>query len=153
MQDMTDTTANITVIGSFESVSLPELKIQDTIAKVDTGAYSGAVHCSSIRLIVRKTDGKRVLRFIPSDNHHHVIETEHFTVVDVKSSNGHTAKRYLIETEMIVRGVLYMVTIGLSNRSSMHREVLIGRRFLRENNILVDVRINQELDNDSKGKV
>lgn len=139
------------IIGSFEHVSLPELKIEDTIAKVDTGAYSGAVHCSSIRLIKRKSDGVDILRFVPSDNHHHVIETEQYSIVDVKSSNGHKAKRYLIETEMILQGKTYTVTIGLSNRSSMHREVLIGRRFLRENNILVDVRINQELDNDSNG--
>lgn len=142
-----------TTIGSFECVSLPELKIHDTIAKVDTGAYSGAVHCSSIRLIKRKSDGVNVVRFVPSDNHHHIIETEHYSIVDVKSSNGHRAKRYLIETEMILQGKSYPVTIGLSNRSSMHREVLIGRRFLRDNNILVDVRINQELDNDSKGKL
>lgn len=142
-----------TTIGSFECVTLPELKIHDAIAKVDTGAYSGAVHCSSIRLIKRKSDGAKILRFVPSDNHPHVIETEHYTTIEVKSSNGHSAKRYLIETEMIVQGKSYMVNIGLSNRSSMHREVLIGRRFLRENNILVDVRINQELDNDSKGKI
>jgi hypothetical protein len=150
---MNTTTLAPTTIGSFECVTLPELQIKDAIAKVDTGAYSGAVHCSSIRLIKRKSDGVKILRFVPSDNHPHVIETEHFSIVDVKSSNGHTAKRYLIETEMIVRDKSYMVNIGLSNRSTMHREVLIGRRFLRENNILVDVRINQELDNDSKGKI
>lgn len=150
---MNTATSQPVIIGSFECVSMPELQIKDTIAKVDTGAYSGAVHCSSIRIIRRKSDNVKILRFIPSDNHSHVIETEDFSIVDVKSSNGHTAKRYLIETEMIVCGRSYMVTIGLSNRSSMHREVLIGRRFLRENNILVDVRINQELDNDSKGKL
>jgi hypothetical protein len=150
---MNSTQLNPVIVGSFECVSMPELKIKDTIAKVDTGAYSGAVHCSSIRLITRKSDGVKVVRFVPSDNHPHVIETEHYSVIEVKSSNGHTQKRYLIETEIIVKGVSYMVNIGLSNRSTMHHEVLLGRRFLRENNILVDVRINQELDNDSKGKL
>jgi hypothetical protein len=34
----------------------------------------------------------------------------------------------------------------------MNYEILIGRRFLRENNILVDVRINKELDSDGDKK-
>jgi len=34
----------------------------------------------------------------------------------------------------------------------MNYEILIGRRFLSDNNILVDARINQELDIDREKK-
>jgi hypothetical protein len=69
-------------------------------------------------------------------------------VTHVRSSTGHEVKRYIICTEIVVNEKKYPITIGLSNRSKMLREILVGRRFLRENNILVDTRINQELDLD-----
>lgn len=140
-------------IGSFEYVSLPALKMVNVVAKVDTGAYSGAVHCSLINVIRRKSDGISVLRFTPSNNEHHVIELEKFSTTYVTSSNGHRVKRYLVETDIIIRNKVYTVNIGLSNRSDMQREVLIGRRLLRQNHILVDVQINQELDNDAGEKI
>ena len=46
----------------------------------------------------------------------------------------------------------HKIRIGLSNRADMNYEVLVGRRFLYENNIIVDVRINQELDIDMEKK-
>lgn len=144
----TDTTP--TIFGSFEHVSVPALGITDTIAKIDTGAYSGALHCSDIRLI-RKSDGEKVLRFTPSDNHNQPMEVATFTTKHVRSSSGHRVKRYVIEIEMVIHEKPYSMKIGLSNRSDMQREVLIGRRFLREHNILVDVRINQELDLEMEG--
>jgi hypothetical protein len=140
------------VYGSFEHVTIKALGIEDTIAKIDTGAYSGALHCSHIKTIKRKSDGKRVLQFIPSDNHAHLTEIEDYQVTNVRSSTGHQVKRYLFTTDIMIKGVTYPITIGLSNRSDMQYEVLIGRRFLRENGILVDVRINENLDNDSNGK-
>ena len=144
---------NTLTIGAFEYVSLPGLKMDNIIAKVDTGAYSGAVHCESIELIRRKSDLMKVLRFVPSHNHSDVIEVEKYKVTNVRSSSGHRLKRYLIETDIIIRDKRYTVIIGLSDRSDMQREVLIGRRFLRQNAILVDVRINQELDNDGGEKL
>lgn len=140
-------------IGAFEHVSLPSLKLENIIAKIDTGAYSGAVHCSVIKVIHRSPDGLKVIRFIPSDGHQDIVELEKYKVTNVRSSSGHRLKRYLIETDIIIRNKRYTVNIGLSDRSDMQREVLIGRRFLRQNGILVDVRINQELDNDGGEKL
>ena len=135
------------IFGSFEPVSMPRLGIKDTIAKIDTGAYSGAMHCSMIEEAVRE-DGKKVLRFVASDNRGQVTEVEKYAVTQVRSSTGHEVKRYLFDTTIVIRQKSYSIRIGLSDRSDMRYEILIGRRFLRENNILVDVRINQELDTD-----
>ena len=144
---------NTLTIGAFEPVSLPSLNMKNVIAKVDTGAYSGAVHCTVIKVIRHKSDGVKVLQFMPSGNHQGIIELEKYKVTNVRSSSGHRLKRYLIETDIIIRNKRYTVSIGLSDRSDMQREVLIGRRFLRQNGILVDVRINQELDNDGGEKI
>ena len=135
-------------IGSFEYISLPELNMSDVVAKIDTGAYSGAIHCTNIRVVRRKSDNKKVLRFNPSGNMENLIETEKYKFVFVTSSSGHRSKRYIIETELVLGDKRYTMLIGLSDRSDMKKEVLIGRRFLRENNIIVDVRINKELDDD-----
>lgn len=151
MENQSDTTP--LTIGAFEHVSLPALRMENVIAKIDTGAYSGAVHCSHIKVQRRKTDGVKVLQFVPSNNHDHMVELENYKMTNVRSSTGHRLKRYLIETDIIIRNRRYTVNIGLSDRSDMQREILIGRRFLRQNSMLVDVRINQELDNDGGEKL
>lgn len=140
MKDTTDS------FGTFEYVSIPELGVNNVIAKIDTGAYSGALHCSKIKEFVRKSDGVKVLKFTPSDNHSHAMELEDYAMTYVRSSSGHRLKRYLFDTNIVIKGVAYKTRIGLSNRADMNYEILIGRRFLSENNILVDVRINEHLD-------
>lgn len=131
------------IYGSFEQVTLPTFSDLEYIAKVDTGAYSGAIHCTHLEEV--RTDGKRLLRFKPLRNSE-MIETRDYRRTYVRSSTGHRVKRYLITTQMIVRGIAYDVKIGLSDRKDMQYEILIGRRFLREHTILVDVCLNKEYD-------
>jgi len=136
------------VFGAFECVSLPLLKIKNVIAKIDTGAYSGAVHCVNIKCYVRKSDGKRVLKFSPLSNVNKPVEIEDYTVTNVRTSSGHQMKRYLIDTDIIIKNKTYKMRIGLSDRSDMDKQILIGRLFLRQNAILVDVNINKEHEKD-----
>jgi len=140
------------VFGIIEHVAFPELGVDDAIAKVDTGAYSGALHCSSIE-VRKNADGKKVLRFTPIHEGAHPIELTKFFRTQVRSSNGHMSERYLIDTPVLIQGREYMIRISLSDRSTMRTEVLIGRRFLRKNGILVDVSINQEEDDDGGKKI
>ncbi|HPF30971.1 MAG TPA: RimK/LysX family protein [Candidatus Saccharibacteria bacterium] len=140
------------IYGCFEHVSLPELGIFNTLAKIDTGAYSGALHCSRIREYVRKSDGKKVLSFTPSEKNKHKIEATNYRKAYVRSSTGHRVKRYLFDTKIVIKNEEYQIRIGLSDRSDMNCEILIGKRFLRENNVIVDVCINQEFDTDGGKK-
>lgn len=142
------------IFGICEYVDVPSFGIFNVVAKVDTGAYSGALHCSKIEEIIRNIDGKskKVLRFIPSNNQTHATELTRFVSSYIRSSTGHRVKRYLFDTDIVIKGVTYKIRIGLSDRSDMNYEILIGRRFLSENNILVDARINQELDIDKEKK-
>ena len=137
-------------LGSFEKVSIPSLGIKGTVAKIDTGAYSGALGCTEARVV--KKDGKKVLRFSPGRRSKKVYETDKFSQKHVRSSNGQREKRYLIEIEMVIGDRTYPASITLSDRSEMKHEILIGRRFLREHNLLVDVTLNQEYDTDSEAK-
>jgi len=138
------------IVGCFETVSLPLLGVKDEIAKIDTGAYSGALHSTDIKIVRRGIIRKRILKFTPLGNPELATETDTFIKTAVRSSTGHRVKRYLIDTDIVVNGTKYMVRIGLSDRSELKRPILIGRRFLRENNFLVDVSVNQELDDEGE---
>jgi hypothetical protein len=140
------------IFGICEYVDMPKLGLSHILAKVDTGAYSGALHCSKIKEIIRRSDGKKILRFTPLDNYSNVIELSKYAKSYIRSSTGHRVKRYLFDTDIVIKGVAYKIRIGLSNRSDMNYEILIGRRLLSENNILVNVRINQDLDIDKEKK-
>lgn len=131
------------IVGGVEAVSIPQLGISQLIAKVDTGAWSGALHCTNIR---ERAD---VLSFWPLGREDLKARTKNYQVVDVRSANGQDAKRYLIPVTLIVGGESYDTMIGLNNRSKMSREMLLGRRFLMENNILVDVSSTKELDEEA----
>jgi len=125
------------IIGAFERVSFPEFNIRSVVAKVDTGAYTGALHCTKIH--EEETKKGMVLHFSPFDHPEVVKTTEHFYVKHVKSSNGSREKRYIIDTEIEFNGEKYPIILSLANRSEMKWPVLIGRRFLRTHKLVVDV--------------
>ncbi|MFZ1301139.1 MAG: RimK/LysX family protein [Candidatus Microsaccharimonas sp.] len=137
------------IVGSFEQVAFPKLHIDDVFAKIDTGAYSGALHCHEIKVVRRQ--GKRVLRFQPLHGRSAFVEIDDFKSAYVTSSSGHRVKRYIIETDVIILGKRYTMSIGLTNRKDLKSDALIGRRFLRKHGIIVDVRRNAEFDSDGGG--
>jgi len=140
----------MTTLGSFETVSLPQFGVKNVIAKVDTGAYSGALHCTDIHIVRKGLNRKRYLQFTPLGEPALASETDKFLKTYIRSATGHRIRRFIIDTSITIQGKSYPIRIGLSDRSDMKRAVLIGRRFLRENEMLVDVRINQELDDEGE---
>jgi hypothetical protein len=141
---------NRVTLGGFELVSLPGFGLHDIVAKVDTGAFSGAIHCTDIKVVHRGLLRKPVLKFMPAGLPELAMETDDFTRRHVRSATGHRVKRYLVRTNIEVKGKTYPIEIGLSDRSDMKRQVLLGRRFLRENDMLVDVGLNVEYDDEGE---
>ena len=138
------------IIGCFEPVSFPGIGLMNVIAKVDTGAYSGALHCTDIKVVRREESGQRILKFTPNGQPDLAQETAKFYQTYVRSALGHRQRRFVVDVEIELAGKTYQTSIGLSDRSDMRRPVLLGRRFLRENNILVDVRANAEYDDEGE---
>lgn len=139
-----------TVLGCFENVSFPDLGVENVTAKVDTGAFSGALHCTKIKVIRRGAERKRILQFTPHGKRNKTYEVESFISKYVRSATGHRTRRHIIDTTIEIQGTTYPIRIGLSDRSDLKRPALIGRRFLRENSMVVDVRINQEQDDEGE---
>lgn len=124
-------------IGAVVSTVFPEFSEQSILAKVDTGAYTGALHYSKLKEKPGK-DGSRVLEFAPFGGTKTFVVDE-FAIRYVKSSNGAREKRYFIDTQVTIEGESYPIILSLANRGDMKFPVLIGRRFLKQNNFVVDV--------------
>lgn len=124
-------------IGPRLTVGLPLLGIEDLTAKVDTGAFNGALHATRVREVA--DSGVRRLRFSPLGSPDHTVEVDNYHKRRVKSSNGLASVRYAVDTEVEIQGRAYPITLTLTNREPMKHQMLIGRKFLRLHGFLVDV--------------
>lgn len=136
------------VLGSLAHLSIPELKVFEVLAKVDTGAFSGALHCTDIH--VERHGKQPILHFTPLGEDDLATHTTDFKEIVVRSANGHEDIRFIIPIEIQIQGKSYPTTIGLSDRTVMRREMLLGRRFLLEHNVLVDVMLSKDEDNEAE---
>src|SRR5690554_1201818 len=87
------------IIGRKEKISLEEWGLSRISAKIDTGAYTSAIHCEYAQ--VKMIGGKEVLEFIllsPSNKHfkNQFITTEHVSRKKVKNSFWQVEIRYKV---------------------------------------------------------
>lgn len=118
-------------IGRSEKIFFPNLNEDVIIAKVDTGAFSAALHVDCVKI---EDSG---LKFKIGNN---TYIFHKWSEIEVKSSNGKSQKRYGIKLKMILGDKKYRIFVTLTNRKSMKFNLLIGRKFLNNNNFLVDVK-------------
>ena len=129
------------IIGRRDRIDLPGLGYKNVRAKVDTGAFGCALHCSEIEVIQKA--GKEVLSFVPLDPGYSAYRNEkcyfeHYRDKLVKNSGGESEHRYLISTPVVIFGKKIPTEFTLTDRSLMKYPVLLGRKFLRRH-FIVDV--------------
>jgi hypothetical protein len=130
------------IIGRREKVDFPELGLFGITAKIDTGAYTSALHCFDIK----EKDG--VLYFTPLGPAHEEYTGQEqkltsYTQKEIKNSFGEIEKRYIIKTIVKIGRRRIRAIISLTDRGKMRYPVLIGRKLLK-NRFVVDV---SKLDN------
>ena len=130
------------IIGRREMVNFPVLQLFGVEAKIDTGAYTSAIHCSNIREATL-ADGSRVIRFQLLDPTHpqydqKLFEFKEFALRDIKSSFGDVQERYVIRTRIQLFEEVFEADFSLSDRRDLKYPVLIGRALLQKN-FIVDV--------------
>jgi len=120
------------LIGRFEKVSMVNEigEKAEVIAKVDSGADSSSIHASEI-----EEDGGRLNFTIEGQK----FSVDNFYIKKVKSSNGIVQSRYFTELPIQIGDFSFQMKLTLNDRSDMKNTMLIGRRFLRSNRLLVDV--------------
>jgi hypothetical protein len=124
------------VIGAFEKVSFPDFGLIDVVAKIDTGATSGSLHATKIKIISLPT-GEKALKFLPYGRKKSVIVNS-YELREVRSSNGVSTLRYFVPTTIVIEGVQYPIEVSLADRTLMKKAVLVGRAFLRSHGFIVD---------------
>jgi hypothetical protein len=129
-------------IGRKEKISLPEWGITNIAAKIDTGAYTSAIHSDFVQ---EETDemGNKVLTFtvLPITHKKYsgkVLRTSNYTTKKVKNSFGQAENRYKIVTKVRFFGEEFDAEFTLSDRTNMRNQVLLGRKILK-GRFLVDV--------------
>ncbi len=131
------------IIGRTDKVDLPELGLEEVQAKIDTGAYTSAIHCSKIHIDSTK-EGKELLVYTISGSRlgkgmrARIFKTDTFKLKKIRSSNGQVQLRYVIKTKLKLFNKVFNTEFSLSDRSHMKNPILIGRKLLN-GRFLVDV--------------
>lgn len=137
MQDnMLDKKHKIKIIGRREFVAFPLLRIDKVEAKIDTGAYTCAIHCNDI--VLKTINEKQILTFRLFNNT--IYQIDEFTRKKIKNSFGEMEERYIIKTLISIGKKRIKTTISLSDRGNMRYPVLIGRRLLK-GKFIIDVNL------------
>ncbi len=129
------------IIGRKEKLSLPEWGLKNITGKIDTGAYTSAIHCESFEVVEK--EGREVLYFVLLEPSHGKfsgkrLHTEHFTQKKVKNSFGQAENRYKVKTKVSMFGEEFEAEFTLTDRSKMRNPILLGRKMLK-GRFLVDV--------------
>lgn len=124
------------IIGRREHIALPDLGLNDLIAKMDTGAYTSALYCHE----VREENGVLVFRLLhPSYPNYDPREHRYseYGQKKIKNSFGIIETRYTIKTLLKIGKRQIISVFSLTDRSDMRYPVLIGRKVLK-NRFIID---------------
>lgn len=131
----------IRVIGRREFVDFPGLNLFSIEAKIDTGAYTSAIHCKDIA--IKTINNQEILCFKLLDGSHPEYSEQTHQFADyfkkkIKNSFGEMEERFIIKTRVKIGRKNILTTLSLSDRENMRYPVLIGRRLLK-GKFVVDV--------------
>jgi hypothetical protein len=137
---MSDTKKPKMIIGALENCNLPEFGIADLQIRVDTGAKTSSLHVDKIKKFKKK--GKTWVSFLLHPDIYHLEETVECKaqlkdIRTIKSSNGESEQRYVIETDIELGDRSWPIEITLTDRRDMSYLMLFGRQGMRKR-VLVD---------------
>ncbi|MBT0606983.1 ATP-dependent zinc protease family protein [Aequorivita echinoideorum] len=124
-------------IGRIDKADFPLLNLFDIEVKIDTGAYTSSIHCKNVKI----EDNFLKCNFLDEEHpsyHEKEIIFDEYDVKVVRSSNGQSAARYRIKTEITLFGKTQPIYLTLSDREEMRFPVLLGRKFLSKK-YMVDI--------------
>lgn len=137
-------------LGYVEWVVLKDTSLR-LKARLDTGAKTSSLHAVNIEDFEK--DGEEWVSFqIPLGDHEDQPsegELEHEAVileierpvartVLIKRKGAPSQKRYVVFMDFCIAGTIHTTQFSLTDRSKFSYPALLGRRFMRDDNILVD---------------
>ena len=122
-------------IGRNDKADFPKLFLEEIDVKIDSGAFTSSIHCSNINEF--KINNENLIKFTLLDPDHSFYNHKEFSSTNytskiVKSSNGVSEKRFMIQTEIMIFNTIFPIYLTLSERKDMKFPVLLGRKFLNK---------------------
>jgi hypothetical protein len=130
-------------IGRSEKVILPEFSNIEMRSKIDTGAFSNALHVDGIEKV---KEGIKV--WIKNPENTFIFNK--YKRVEVKNSFGQKQTRWSVLTRIKLGNKTYKCYICLTKRNKMNFPMLIGRKFLYKFGYIVDVTKKNIYDTNKK---
>lgn len=120
------------VVGSKETIDLPELGLFGITTRIDTGAQTSALHAD--HFVSDRENNVVEFEFHP--DLHDVSRTIKSKVKllqtkRVKSSNGEQEQRYIIQTKAVMGELEWTIKLSLTDRSRMNHLMLLGRQAMK----------------------
>lgn len=120
------------LVGSKETIDLPELGLFGIATRIDTGAQTSSLHVDHIS--ENKETG--MLDFEFHADSHDVSKTKKCSAKilgrkRVKSSNGEIERRYIINTLAVMADLKWTIRLTLTDRSKMVHLMLLGRQAMK----------------------
>lgn len=123
------------IIGWREYLAIPALHIEKIKAKIDTGARTSALHVTDLEIKKRKTGDFAYFKVHPVQRKSLPSYEAKAKVVEyreIKSSNGSTSERPVIEVDIFLGGQKQKIELTLVNRDLMGFRMLLGREAVRK---------------------
>ncbi|MEO9525323.1 ATP-dependent zinc protease family protein [Marinobacter alexandrii] len=120
-------------------------------ARLDTGAKTSSLHAVNVEGF-KKGDEEWVKFQLPLGDHEDqpsegsiehedvILEFErpvHRTVL-IKRKSAPSQRRYVVKMDFCIAGAVHETQFSLTDRGNFKYPVLLGRRFMRDDNILID---------------
>ncbi|MBJ6136531.1 ATP-dependent zinc protease [Marinobacter litoralis] len=138
------------VLGFVEWVVMDDTEVR-LKGRLDTGAKTSSLHAINVEPF-EKNDEEWVRFKLPLGDHEDqpsegqldhedvILEFErpvHRTVL-IKRKGAPSQRRYVVNMEFCISGKLHETQFSLTDRGRFSYPVLLGRRFMRDDNILTD---------------
>lgn len=138
------------VMGFVEWVVMGETGIR-LKARLDTGAKTSSLHAVNVEPFEK--DNEEWIRFqLPLGDHEDqpsegdldheevILEFERpvYRTVLIKRKGAPSQRRYVVKMDFCIGGKAHETQFSLTDRGKFSYPVLLGRRFMRDDNILID---------------
>lgn len=117
-------------------------------ARLDTGAKTSSLHATSVEPFTK--DGEEWVRFLlPLDDHKDLESSENEGIVLeferpvertvlIKRKGAPSQRRYVVNMAFCIAGKTHETEFSLTDRGAFTYGALLGRRFMSDDNVLVD---------------
>ena len=145
-----ESSAEPEVLGFIEWVVMGETGIR-LKARLDTGAKTSSLHAVNVESFEK--DNEEWVRFqLPLGDHEDqpsegelehdevILEFERpvYRTVLIKRKGAPSQRRHVVKMEFCIAGKMHETQFSLTDRGRFTYPVLLGRRFMRDDNILTD---------------